>query len=86
LAQLPDAVVFHDLRHTHASWLREAGLQIEEISAALGHESVKTTMDIYVHFHEERSLDKQKAALEELHNEYVTAQGNVIPLRHRKVK
>ncbi|HEU5159027.1 MAG TPA: tyrosine-type recombinase/integrase [Streptosporangiaceae bacterium] len=86
LARLSDAVVFHDLRHTHASWLREAGLQIEEISAALGHESVKTTMDIYVHFREERSLDNQRTALEGLYNEHATQQqGNVIQLR-RKAK
>jgi integrase/recombinase XerD len=38
----------HMTRHTFATRLRELGLQIDEIQPLLGHESVRTTSDIYV--------------------------------------
>ena len=40
---------FHTLRHTFATRLMELGVDIKTISTLLGHASVKTTMDIYVH-------------------------------------
>ncbi len=39
----------HDLRHTNASWLLAAGVSLIVVSRRLGHESVKTTGDIYGH-------------------------------------
>jgi len=39
----------HDCRHTHASWLVGAGMEIFQLSRRLGHESVTTTMDRYSH-------------------------------------
>ena len=42
-------VRFHDLRHTHASLLLAAGVPIHVVQARLGHESIKTTVDIYGH-------------------------------------
>lgn len=40
---------FHDLRHTHASLLLEAGVDFKTISERLGHSTIKQTMDIYTH-------------------------------------
>ena len=37
----------HDLRHTHVSWLIEAGVHLAVIQKRLGHESIKTTIDVY---------------------------------------
>ena len=37
----------HDCRHTHASWMIAAGMQIFALSRRLGHESITTTMDRY---------------------------------------
>lgn len=45
----------HDLRHSHASWLIHAGLDLMVVQRRLGHESIKTTMDIYGHLAEEHS-------------------------------
>jgi integrase len=39
----------HDLRHTHASWLIAEGVSMKALQERLGHESIKTTMDLYAH-------------------------------------
>jgi integrase len=39
----------HDLRHSHASWLFEAGVDILTVQRRLGHESITTTADRYGH-------------------------------------
>lgn len=39
----------HDLRHTHASWLLEAGCTLEQVQDQLGHESILTTRKVYGH-------------------------------------
>jgi len=48
-ALLHDTPTIHDLRHTHASWLLNAGVPITVVSRRLGHESIKTTVDTYGH-------------------------------------
>lgn len=40
---------FHCLRHTHASLLLKAGVDIKVISERLGHSSIRITYDIYSH-------------------------------------
>jgi integrase len=39
----------HDLRHTNASWLIQAGVALPVIQRHLGHESIQTTVDRYGH-------------------------------------
>jgi integrase len=34
---------FHDLRHTHATWLRQNGVQLDEIAKQLGHSDLRMT-------------------------------------------
>lgn len=54
-AQNPDRAVLvksptpHDLRHTCASWMIQAGVPLPVIQAHLGHESITTTVDRYGH-------------------------------------
>jgi integrase len=51
----PDTVLLekrpriHDLRHTNASWLIQAGIPLPVIQRHLGHESIQTTVDRYGH-------------------------------------
>jgi integrase len=40
---------FHDLRHTHASQLLAAGVNVKVVSERLGHSSVAFTLDTYAH-------------------------------------
>ena len=40
----------HDLRHTAAVWMAEAGISFEEIAQYLGHSSTKVTFSVYARF------------------------------------
>ena len=37
----------HDLRHTHAAWMLAHGVPPHIVARRLGHESIKTTVDVY---------------------------------------
>lgn len=39
----------HDLRHSHASWLIAAGVDLMTVQRRLGHESITTTTSVYGH-------------------------------------
>jgi integrase len=45
----------HDLRHTCASWMIQAGVPLPVIQQHLGHESIQTTIGVYGH------LDRRRA-------------------------
>lgn len=49
---------FHDLRHTHATLLLEAGVPIKTVSDRLGHANIGITADVYQHI----SGDMRRAA------------------------
>lgn len=42
-------VTFHDLRHTHATWLLAEGIHPLVVSRRLGHSSIQITLDLYSH-------------------------------------
>jgi integrase len=50
-AGLP-AVTVHDLRHTAASLMFSTGLNLKDVSEALGHSNIQITGDLYVHAYE----------------------------------
>ncbi|HSK96314.1 MAG TPA: site-specific integrase, partial [Euzebyales bacterium] len=39
----------HDLRHTHATLLLQAGVPVKVVSERLGHSTVAMTLDVYAH-------------------------------------
>ncbi|MBV7505638.1 site-specific integrase [Bacillus sp. sid0103] len=47
-AYLPD-ILFHDLRHSHATILLQANVHPKIVSARLGHSKIQVTMDTYSH-------------------------------------
>lgn len=48
-AELSQSIRFHDLRHTHATQLLQAGVDIKSVSHRLGHSSIRITLDTYAH-------------------------------------
>lgn len=52
-------VRLHDLRHTTASWLLQAGRPITAVQAHMGHESIETTVHTYGHL--DRSSGRDNA-------------------------
>ena len=40
---------FHSLRHTHATWLAENGVNPKNLQMRLGHEKIETTLQTYIH-------------------------------------
>ncbi len=63
----------HGFRHTHCSLLFEAGASIKEVQERLGHEDIKTTMNIYAHV-TENTKEKRLKSLPNF--------GNVTPSRY----
>ena len=55
-------VTFHDLRHTHATWMLESGVDLKTVSQRLGHSSITITADIYAHV----TRKMQQVAVEKL--------------------
>ena len=49
MAGIDTAVRFHDLRHTHATWLLEKGVHPKVVAERLGHSSIRITLDTYSH-------------------------------------
>ena len=46
---LDSRITFHTLRHTHASQLLSAGVNVRVVSERMGHSSVSVTIDVYAH-------------------------------------
>ena len=55
-------VHFHTLRHSFATRLIELDVDVKTVSVLLGHSSVQTTLDYYVH----SLLDQQRLAVDKL--------------------
>lgn len=47
--ELQLAFDYHSLRHTHATMLIEAGANVKNVQARLGHTNIQTTLQTYVH-------------------------------------
>lgn len=58
-AGLPD-IGLHGFRHTHATMLFDAGVDIKDVQDRLGHASSKITSDIYTHVSQDRKKDTTK--------------------------
>lgn len=60
--KIKEKITFHGLRHTHATMLLAAGVNIKVISERLGHSTVAFTMDTYVHSNQELQKQEMKKA------------------------
>ena len=50
-------ITVHSLRHSHASWLINNGVNILAVSKRLGHKDVSTTLRVYTHLLEQTDND-----------------------------
>jgi integrase len=62
---LPTGTRYHDLRHTYASALIQAGESVKTIQNRLGHKSAVVTLDTYGHLWPE-SDDRTRRAIDDL--------------------
>jgi integrase len=70
---------WHDLRHTHASWMRQAGAPLEVVQRSLGHASITTTQR-YAHVDD----GEMRNALAALPSLSPSVGGNVVNLSRRR--
>lgn len=78
-AGIPDTVVFHDLRHTQASLMLAAGVDLKVIQKRLGHADFATTANLYSHLLQGAQADateKLDALLEARKSEDATDQNS----------
>lgn len=64
VARMGSATI-HSLRHTYATWLRQRGVDLDDVSALLGHSTLDMTMR-YAHVGSGERLDRARAALTEV--------------------
>lgn len=63
-AAIDKPVRVHDLRHTHATWLVESGVDIKTVSERLGHATTRITLDTYTHV----TTQMQQQAVDAINN------------------
>ena len=77
---LADDITPHTFRHTYASDLYKAGVDIKQAQYLLGHDDIKTTLDTYTHF---GFADVKVDKLEAYYNAVkMQSSEKVIPLKH----
>ena len=72
---IPD-VTFHGLRHTHASQLIDAGLDVVTVSSRLGHKDANVTLKIYAHVFERADKKNKRKASEAINDALAGASGS----------
>jgi len=71
---------WHDLRHTHATLLRQSGAALEIVQRSLGHQSIKTTQR-YAHVADSEMREALQGLPSFTHSSGQS--GNVIPLKRK---
>lgn len=61
-ANLGKSPRLHDLRHSHASYMISAGMNLYDLMRRLGHNSITTTADTYGHMMPEAQVQAERAA------------------------
>jgi integrase len=62
LPQIGKRPRIHDLRHSHASYMIAAGMNLFDLKQRMGHESITTTSDVYGHLMPEAQVQAARAA------------------------
>lgn len=67
---------WHDLRHCHCTWLRQAGVPVEVVQRSAGHANIQTTLR-YAHVFDPELVD----ALHKLPSLNIGGEGKVVSIR-----
>ena len=80
--RLHQAPRIHDTRHSHVSWLIDAGWDPYTIQHRIGHESIKTTYDVYGHLFSRGSTEELDALDKMLNKRATTAKKAATPRKN----
>lgn len=80
--ELPDHH-FHDLRHSHVSYLLYKGVSLDYISQRIGHKNTRITMDVYSHMLSEQE-QSQRELLLRIMQKNNPASSNVVKTAHKR--
>lgn len=83
-AQVP-VLRFYDLRHTFASLMHDAGVDMKDYGSMMGHSSITVTADVYTHLPSQRQrqvVERFDQYLEALNGEPEPARLPAIPSEH----
>lgn len=58
--RIPFSFRAHDLRHTFATFLYDAGVKVKAAQYFLGHSDIKMTLDLYTHLSQEREASSRQ--------------------------
>lgn len=61
--RIPFSFTAHDLRHTYATALYDAGVDVKAAQYFLGHSDIKITLSLYTHLSRERERESQRQAI-----------------------
>ena len=76
----PDAVTFHTLRHTFASWLVMEGVDLFTVSRLMGHASTKQVEETYAHL----APEHRRAAVSRLNRQFALCVAESPPKPHQE--
>lgn len=71
---------FHAFRHTHATMLVESGVPLKAIAERLGHGSVRTTIETYVHV-----TDTMRSDAVEMFDKIGSLESNIVSIREKQI-
>lgn len=57
-------ITFHGLRHTHASYLINSGIDTAYVSKRLGHADIAVTQKVYFHFFKSRNVEEDAKTMD----------------------
>lgn len=72
-----DHITAHMLRHTYASLLYEAGVDVKSAQRFLGHSDIETTLEIYTHLTRRKEAEAVKSINSHFEDRFINGSNNV---------
>lgn len=72
-----DHITAHMLRHTYASLLYEAGVDVKSAQRFLGHSDIETTLEIYTHLSRRKEAEAVKSINSHFEDRFINGSNNI---------